>query len=248
MNDMNKELIASLIEYKSESFNDSEIITNQNDGNNFMCNFIRLNGIAPMLSCGFCLVIITMTMAWTSQKESITFLLVSHACTILFYFALLKFNGKVFDAVATLESHEISSMCSTEEAKKHLCELAMIDISRRSASFYLELLEHCPAKQSSENVQNWCCEWNHPLMTALFILSESFASLRVLDMFVKATRPNSIIIWVEFVLVFSCAFLDIMSVMRLHATIDMLTERLYLKAKFDSYEIAMKIHNLVIRM
>ena len=101
---------------------------------------------------------------------------------------------------------------------------------KRSASFYLDLLEYCPAKQPPKTVQSWCCELNHALMATIFILISSLGSVSALDMIFKATRSNSIV-WIVFV--FGCAFLDIISVMRPHTTIDMVTKRLYLKATFQ---------------
>ena len=64
-------------------------------------------------------------------------------------------------------------------------------------------------------------------MASIFILSKLFTSLYILDMIEKllgwAVLPFGLSLCF-----FSCTFLDVISVMRLHTTINMVIERLYL--------------------
>ena len=205
-----KEMSACFIETKVEKHSNNMIF----DPNIILHKCLVFNGLAPMLSFGLAMVYMTAI----GEGERHAWLVRAFICIVLtlFYLKFIKGISNVLNLMSNLHMAN-EQQFSGEDAKPYLSKLSKYGIT--SANLYLEILEKNGPNFSSSSmkVAGMLHQLSHSI-SATVIISLSCINLPYLTQKMLTSSSMNVSIYIlEFAFVFSCAILDVISLMWLQA-------------------------------
>ena len=221
-----KEMSACFIETKVEKHSNNMIF----DPNIILHKCLVFNGLAPMLSFGLAMIYMTAI----GEGERHAWLIRASICIvlILFYLKFIKGISKVLNLMSNLYMAN-EQQFSGEDAKTYLSKLSKYGSA--SANLYLEILEKNGPNFSSSSmkVAGMLHQLSHSISATVIIISSACISVSYLTQkMLTSSSMNASIYILEFAFIFSCAILDVFSLMWLQVSIEKITKSLYLGAQF----------------